>query len=109
AQQAPWTVPGWQAVAALLFLAVFGNVLGQVWWFQGMRVVGVSRSSVFMNLTPLIGVAMAAVLLGEQVSVYHVIGTVTVIGGVLLTIWTPELLRPSRQAQPAVALERATR
>lgn len=98
AQTAAWEAPGWEAIASLLFLAILGNVVGQVWWFQGMRVVGVSQSSVFMNLMPLIGVGLAAALLGEEVTVYHMIGTVTVIGGVLLTIWSPELLRSQRPA-----------
>lgn len=104
AQTAPWEVPGWEAIASLLFLAILGNVIGQVWWFQGMRAVGVSRASVFMNLMPLIGVGLAAVLLGEEVTVYHMIGTVTVIGGVLLTIWSPDLLRSQR----SVAVRAAT-
>ncbi|MBI4497541.1 MAG: DMT family transporter [Chloroflexi bacterium] len=100
---ATWSRPGWAAITAVLFLAVFGNVIGQVWWFAGMRAVGVSRSAVFANLMPLVGIGLAALILGEQIAWYHVVGTLAVIGGVTLTIWTPDLVAWSRQGLRPVA------
>jgi drug/metabolite transporter (DMT)-like permease len=71
-----WTVVLYQALA---------GAVAHVWWYRAVEVVGPSRSAIFMNLQPLIGVALAAVLLAEPVTLWQLAGGVFVLGGVLLT------------------------
>jgi drug/metabolite transporter (DMT)-like permease len=71
-----WTVVLYQALA---------GAVAHVWWYRAVQVVGPSRSAIFMNLQPLIGVALAAVLLSEPITIWQVAGGVLVLAGVALT------------------------
>ena len=71
-----WTVVLYQALA---------GAVAHVWWYRAVEVVGASRSAIFMNLQPLIGVALAAVLLAEPVTLWQLMGALFVLGGVALT------------------------
>jgi drug/metabolite transporter (DMT)-like permease len=50
-----------------------------------VQVVGPSRSAIFMNLQPIVGLLLAATLLGEQIGLWQVAGGLLVLGGVALT------------------------
>jgi drug/metabolite transporter (DMT)-like permease len=68
----------------VLYQAILGSV-AHVWWYRAVDVVGPSRTAVFMNLTPIAGLALAATLLGERITPWQVAGTTCVLGGVALT------------------------
>lgn len=75
----------WPAVAALLYLGVFGTVVAFVWYYQGVKAIGPTRTAVFNNLIPAFGVLLGTVLLGEQLYISMLIGGALVISGVALT------------------------
>ena len=56
------TVYGWISV---LQLALLGTVVGFVWWYEGVERLGASRAAVFVNLVPLFGVLLSALILSE--------------------------------------------
>ena len=68
----------------VLYQAVAGAV-AHVWWYRAVEVVGASRSAIFMNLQPLIGVALAAMLLAEPITLWQIVGGMFVLAGVGLT------------------------
>ena len=72
------------AWGVVLYQALAGAV-AHVWWYRAVEVVGASRSAIFMNLQPLIGVALAALLLDEPITLWQVMGGLFVLGGVALT------------------------
>lgn len=72
---------GWLVV---LYQAIAGAV-AHVWWYRAVEVVGPSRSAIFMNLQPIIGIALAAALLAEPITRWQVIGGTFVLAGVALT------------------------
>lgn len=80
-----WSAIGWQVWASLGYLGAFGTVLGFVWYYEGVKAIGASRTAVFNNLVPVFGIALAALLLGEQVLGSMVAGGVLVAAGVTLT------------------------
>jgi drug/metabolite transporter (DMT)-like permease len=70
------------------FVIVYQAILGavaHVWWYRAVDVVGPSLASVFMNLQPLVGLVLAAVLLAEGVGAWQVAGGLLVLAGVGLT------------------------
>jgi len=70
--------------AIVLFQALVGG-LAHIWYYAGVRAVGPSRSVIFMNLSPLVGVLLATLLLGEALRAGHLVGGAVVLLGVFLT------------------------
>jgi len=73
-----------RAWAVVLYHAFFGAI-AHIWWYRAVDRVGASRAAVFMNVTPIVGVVLAATLLREPVGLWELLGTVLVLGGVALT------------------------
>src|SRR2546426_2461887 len=75
------SVIGWTVV---LYQALFGAV-AHVWWYRAVSVIGPSRSSIFMNFQPVVGVVLATTLLKEGLTGWDVAGGALVLVGVALT------------------------
>jgi drug/metabolite transporter (DMT)-like permease len=73
---------GW---AVILYTAVFPSILSQVFWMRGLEMIGSNRGGVFINIVPIVGSALAIVILGETLHPYHIIALVLVVGGVWLS------------------------
>jgi drug/metabolite transporter (DMT)-like permease len=73
------TVYGWISV---LQLALLGTVAGFVWWYEGVEMLGASRAAVFVNLVPLFGVLLSALILSESLEVSQLAGGLLVVLGV---------------------------
>jgi drug/metabolite transporter (DMT)-like permease len=71
-----WAVVGYQAIL---------GAIAHVWWYEAVKAVGPSRSAIFMNLQPIVGVILAWLMLGERVEVAELIGGGAVLAGVALT------------------------
>ena len=71
-----WTVLVYQAIP---------GAVAHVWWYRAVQRVGASRSAIFMNVTPIVGIALAAAMLGEHIGVWQVGGAACVLAGVALT------------------------
>lgn len=80
-----WSAIGWQVWLSIGYLGAFGTVLGFVWYYEGVKAIGASRTAVFNNLVPVFGISLGALLLGEQVLASMVAGGVLVAAGVTLT------------------------
>jgi drug/metabolite transporter (DMT)-like permease len=72
------------AWAVVLYQALLGAV-AHVWWYRAVEVIGPSRSAIFLNLQPIVGLALAAALLAEDVGVWQLAGGALVLAGVALT------------------------
>ena len=80
-----WSGLGWHAWAAIVYLGAIGTVVGFVWYYEGIRAVGPSRTAVFTNLVPAFGVLLAALTLGEDILLSMLIGGGVSVIGVMLT------------------------
>ncbi|MBO0959825.1 EamA family transporter [Neobacillus sp. MM2021_6] len=91
------TMSAW---GAILFMAIFTSVLGYLWWNKAMEIIGVTRTSIFFNLVPVVTMILS-ILTGMQVSIFQMLGTIMVISGVLTSSGflkfakKPEYLRKS--------------
>ena len=79
--------PGYTTVdwISLFFLGFFGTVIGFIWYYQGIRIIGATRAGLFINFVPISAIVLAYVILGEQVTASLFFGTIMVISGVYLT------------------------
>lgn len=80
-----WSVFDWQVWASIVYLGAFGTVIGFIWYYEGVKAIGPSRTAVFNNLVPAFGIALSSVLLGEPILVSMVVGGALAIVGVTLT------------------------
>jgi drug/metabolite transporter (DMT)-like permease len=74
--------PSWKGLAALLYIAVFTSLLGQLFFMRSVELVGPGRAAVFHNLTPVIGAMLSVAILGEALALYHVLALAMVLGGI---------------------------
>lgn len=83
----------------LLYLGAGASGLGFLLWAYGLSRLEAGRAAVFANLTPLVGVMLAVVILGEPLSSAHILGSVLILGGVWIAA------RPARPSAgvPATA------
>ena len=72
------------AWAVIVYQGLIGAV-AHVWWYRAVQVVGPSRSAVFMNFQPVVGVLLATVLVREGIGPWDVLGGALVLAGVALT------------------------
>jgi drug/metabolite transporter (DMT)-like permease len=75
----------WEVIAAVAYLGAFGTVIAFIWYYEGVKAIGPSRTAVFNNLVPVFGVTFGALLLQEPVLASMVVGGMLVIAGVSLT------------------------
>jgi drug/metabolite transporter (DMT)-like permease len=77
----------------LLYHAILGAV-AHLWWYAAVQRVGPSRSAIFMNVTPVVGIGMAALLVGEEIGPWQIGGAALVLAGVALTTGGRTAARP---------------
>ena len=95
-----WAAVGWQGWAALAYATLLSLLVAYLIWNRSVKVVGPSRTVIYMCLTPLIAVASAAAFLGERPRPLQAVGAALILGGVLLT-----RRNGGRGAAPAAAPE----
>lgn len=84
---------GLEAWGAILFLAIFPSVLAFTLFLYCVRTAGAPVTANFLYTMPVYGVLLAVLLLGEELHLYHAVGFVLVLGGVVLAT-----RRPARKA-----------
>jgi drug/metabolite transporter (DMT)-like permease len=85
----------WVDWGSVTYLAIFGTVLGFVWFYEGVKLIGPTRAGLFINFVPISAVVLGFLLLREPMTWSLAVGAVFVLFGVYLTN------RPSRVARPA--------
>ncbi|AWI81318.1 hypothetical protein CEW87_19260 [Parazoarcus communis] len=79
-----WHTFGWEVWGSMVYLGVFGTVVGFVWYYEGIKAIGASRAAVFTNLVPAFGVILGALVLGETILISMVVGGALAAIGVTL-------------------------
>ncbi len=74
---------GWPLAAALVFVATGPAILAYRAWGLGVQRVGPNLAGFFANLTPLFAALMSAAFLGEWPRLYHAVGFVLIVGGIV--------------------------
>lgn len=72
----------------LLYFAIFPGILAYGFWNHGVHKIGPARAAIFMYLTPVFASVLAGVFLGESLGVFHIIGGLLILAGLLLATQT---------------------
>jgi drug/metabolite transporter (DMT)-like permease len=92
------------AWGVVLYQAFLGAI-AHIGWYEGVKAVGASRSAIFMNLQPVVGVLLAWAMLGEAIGWPVLVGGAAVLLGVGLTTRQPaagSASAPGRAAERSV-------
>jgi O-acetylserine/cysteine efflux transporter len=92
ALRAAVTPAGLPGVLALAYSAVLATVVGSGIWTALMRRHPAGVVAPYSLLVPVVGIALAAIVLGERPSAVELVAAVAIVGGVLLG--TPRATRP---------------
>ncbi len=77
--------PTAEAAGSVLFLTLMCSIVAYLLLNYAFRFLPANRVSVFINLTPIVAVASAFVLLGERLTLAQAAAAVVVVAGVWLT------------------------
>jgi drug/metabolite transporter (DMT)-like permease len=80
-------------IATLVYIVIFPSALAYLFFNRGIALIGPNRAAPFFHLVPVFGSAMAILLLGEQPRLFHLVGYLMVLAGVVIA---------SRQASAVV-------
>lgn len=76
------TPGGW---AAVFYSSAISLVVGYLFWYRGLKVLGATRTASYANVQPIIALTVAWIFLKEVPTAWQMIGVVTITSGVLLT------------------------
>jgi drug/metabolite transporter (DMT)-like permease len=92
--QLGWTAPTPTGWLLALMVTLLPSLIAQIFFIQGVALIGPGRAGVFVNLVPVFASIMAVGFLGEEFQSYHAIALTLVLGG----IWLSEFGKPKRPA-----------
>jgi drug/metabolite transporter (DMT)-like permease len=88
----------WRIVASLIALGSFGTGIAFIWNINVLRAWGPTSTSTVTYLTPVVGVVLGVIILGETFSWHEPVGAVLVFVGILYT--QKRIRLPNRETAP---------
>jgi drug/metabolite transporter (DMT)-like permease len=73
----------WQFIAAFIYTTLMPGLTATFIWFKLVGRIGSTRAATYHFLNPVFGVAIAAVLLGERLSWWDLVGVIVITVGIL--------------------------
>lgn len=94
----PMTPVDGHNVWLILYAGIPASIVTTYLWMRAIRQIGASQASIFINLMPLFSALIAMAYLGERIALFHLVGGVLVLAGVLMaqTLTQPLVRRATR-------------
>ncbi len=71
--------------AILAYVVLFPGLASFIFWIKGIAIIGANRSGIFLHLMPIFSTILAIIIFKEKFMVYHLIGTILIIAGIILS------------------------
>jgi len=71
-------------LVTVVYVVIFPSTLSYLFFNRGIALIGPNRAAPFFHLMPVFGSAMAILLLGEQPQLFHLVGYLLVLAGVII-------------------------
>lgn len=81
---ADWSAVRFSAWSAIVYSGLAGLVVAYLFWYRGVRVLGPTRTAMYVNLQPVIALVIAWAALAERPGPWQIGGALGVMAGVLL-------------------------
>ncbi len=76
--------PTIELVTAIAYLSFVGTVAGFIWFFDAVKIVGATKSSVFVFFVPVSAILFGYLLLDEQITISLSFGALMIVSGIYL-------------------------
>jgi drug/metabolite transporter (DMT)-like permease len=86
-EDTPWHLVSWEIVFNVVFLGVFCSALGYFLYIYAMDHLGISVTSFYINLIPVVTVTASYFILGEKITTIQFVGGLLIIISVYLVSW----------------------
>ena len=67
------------------YVAIFASITSFFAWNKGVSILGANKASLFLHLIPVFSSMWAIMFLEEKFSFFHLIGTIFIILGIVLS------------------------
>lgn len=94
----------WHDWAVVTFSGVGATALGALAWARAVVAMGAGRAAIYLAWVPVLGVAFGALLLGESLTVWHLVGMALVLLGTVISAFDPGSPRSSAEAAASRSL-----
>ncbi|EXF56138.1 eamA-like transporter family protein [Acinetobacter sp. 1294596] len=71
-------------LSSVLYAGIFPSLIAPFVWMLAVQQIGPNRTSIFMNLMPVITAIIASLWLAESWTIYHTLGGVLILTGVVM-------------------------
>ncbi|MCL7929881.1 DMT family transporter [Halomonas llamarensis] len=88
----------------ILYAGIPASIITTFLWMRAVRQIGASQASIFINLMPLFSAVIAMVFLVERLAVFHVLGGLLILAGVVMA---QRLTQPLKQVLATRRVKRA--
>lgn len=99
-----WTL-SWGTWLGIGGIALFSTIIAMLTFFQGMKLIGATSSSIISTLEPVMTVSLAVVLFGEHLSGMQIMGGLLVVLGGVLAVLAPATKNSQKQKPVQVGLD----
>ena len=72
-------------ILTLTYVVLFPGLASFIFWIKGISIIGSNRSGIFLHLMPIFSTIFAILIFNEQFMIYHLIGAVLIIVGIILS------------------------
>ena len=72
-------------ISTLTYVVLFPGLASFIFWIKGISIIGSNRSGIFLHLMPIFSTIMAILIFGEKFMIFHSIGAVLIIAGIILS------------------------
>lgn len=80
-------------IGYMIFLSLGSSVLAYLFFNEGIKLLGASKASIFINYVPVITIFLSIIILNDIPIVSQIIGSVVVLGGVYLSQRSPKTIK----------------
>ncbi len=82
-----WNIPGISSPPFILGIIILGllvTFLGFYFYFNGIKILGASKASIYINLVPVFGTLFSALLLEETIYWTFIVGIILIVTGITM-------------------------
>ena len=72
-------------IFTLIYVVLFPGLASFICWIKGIGLIGANRSGIFLHLMPIFSTVMAILIFNEQFMIFHLVGAILIISGIVLS------------------------